>query len=139
MSDLPRLRRFRDPNKKAFTAPRNTEYRATRLTVHGGVSIAIALREEAGSRSAFDYVVLDPSGSNQDSNTGNEDKPITTSDHEDLIDSQGWTDSALSLSFPREVRVVGEEAVPNFQLPSVDKSEQNVVSGTTESQLHPWF
>jgi hypothetical protein len=140
MSDLPGLGGFRDPNEKVFTAQKNTRYKATRLIVHGGVSIAIALRQDVRTRRlAFDYVVLDPSGSNQDSNTGCEDQPKTTSDHEDLIDSQGWTDSPLSLSFPKEVRVVGEEAVPNFQLPPVDKNEQNVASGTTESQLHPWF
>lgn len=128
---------IRDPNEKAFTAPPKTKYQATRLVVHGGVSVAVALRlDNDTSRLTFDYVVLDPSGSDQSGNAGDQAKANA---QKELLDSQGWTDSPLSLSFPKEVRVVGEEAVPNFQLPAVDKSEQKAVAGTPDAQLHRWF
>jgi hypothetical protein len=140
MSDLPGLGGIRDPNERTFTAPPKAKYLATRLVIHTGVSVAIALRQDnETSRLAFDYIVLDPSGSEQGGNASDGDQTKTPSANKELLDSQGWTESPLSLSFPKEVRVVGEEAVPNFRLAPVDKSEEKAAAGTPEAQLHQWF
>ncbi|KAK0704574.1 hypothetical protein B0H67DRAFT_673739 [Lasiosphaeris hirsuta] len=141
MADPSRLRVIDDPNETVFTAPLKTKYKTTRLVVHGGVSVAIALRREDGKgRLAFDYVVLDPSGRDggADDNSGKE-QPSGSDTSKEILDSQGWSDSPLPLFFPKEVRAVGEEAVPNFRLTPVDTSEQKAAAGTAETQLHPWF
>jgi hypothetical protein len=137
---------IRDPNERTFPAPPKTKYLSTRLVVHSGVSVAIALRvENETGRLAFDYVVLDPSRSDEDGDAGDDssskprDQPKPPTAKKELLDSQGWSEPQLSLSFPKEVRLVGEEAVPNLRLPCVDKSEQKAAVGTLETQLHPWF
>lgn len=110
---------FEDPNEKVFLGPSGSKYMSTRLVVHAGITVAIALRDAGNNRLAFEYAVLDPSNG---SSTGVHDKKQDSSKVAagDALDSQGWSDSPLALPFSNEVRVVGEEAIPNWSYPPRD-------------------
>lgn len=92
---------------------------STRLVVHAGVTVSIALRDAGNKRLVFEYAVLDPSnGSSSGTQSKSQDTGKTVIG--DALDSQGWSESPLALPFPSEVRVVGEEAIPNWSVPPVD-------------------
>jgi hypothetical protein len=83
----------------------------------------------------FHYSVLnDPEGELDQS------VPKATSDDvpaPEKLDSQSWLENVRTLSFSSEVRVVGEEAVPVFQIPSVDRGRKAVVPGARNQ--NPWL
>ncbi|WXC47668.1 hypothetical protein QX201_007382 [Fusarium graminearum] len=110
---------FEDPNEKVFVGSSGTRYMSTRLVVHAGVTVSIALRDAGNKRLVFEYAVLDPSnGSSSGTQSKSQDTGKTVIG--DALDSQGWSESPLALPFPSEVRVVGEEAIPNWSVPPVD-------------------
>jgi hypothetical protein len=127
-----------DPNEKVYTGARKNKYITTRLVVHSGIAVAIALRRDSETdRLTFDYAVLDPSGldgNRVDKEQAEKDEKKATGD---LLDSQGWTDTPMILPFPNEVRIVGEEAIPSLRLPLVDKSGQKTTPERSQ-RLDPW-
>lgn len=128
-----------DPNETLFSASQRDKYVASRLVVHGGVTVAIALRQEVGSqRLAYDYAVLDPSGVDS-SSKGKDDQPQGNDGqaYAEMLDANGWSDSPLPLPFSNEIRVVGEDAVPNFRLSPVDRSGQKVPP-ESQTPLDDW-
>ncbi|KAM7219919.1 hypothetical protein V8F06_004774 [Rhypophila decipiens] len=127
------------PNLNRYAAQSKGRYISTRLVTHNGVTIAVALGKADGDPSSFffDYSILNA----EDETQAAKDKAKTTSaETADKLDSQCWFENVKTLQFPCEVRVVGEEAVPVYEIPAVDHSGRKVVRipGQTE-KLNTWF
>ncbi|PWY97400.1 hypothetical protein BCV70DRAFT_67029 [Testicularia cyperi] len=130
-----------DPNSTFFAAPVEGKYTCSRLVTHNGQTIAFALRiDKDGSRPIFDYAYLDASNT-QASDAATSAKPSSKSPEQQKlrqIDSQCWSETALPLSFANELRVVGQEAVPVYKIPSIDKTGHFTTS-TDSEKLDSWL
>jgi hypothetical protein len=120
-----------DPNEVNFPPPKGERYLGTRLVVHVGITIAIALRTDAkGQRLAFDYTILNPQpkaeAAKAEREKGQSQRPKSSTGSArgigDMLDAQGWSDSPLPLQFPNCIRVVGEAAVPEITFSTLDKA-----------------
>ncbi|KAJ0367784.1 hypothetical protein COL154_003005 [Colletotrichum chrysophilum] len=125
-----------EPNLQRYTAQLNGRYVCTRLVTHNGVTIAIALGKTQSNSFFFDYSILDL----QDGATTSKGQSTTAAADTDKLDSQCWSSSAKRLQFPSEVRVVGEEAIPVYQIPAVDRSYRKVIRSQSQKQkLDQWL
>jgi hypothetical protein len=100
------------PNERHYVAKNGAKYLSTRLLTHNGATIAFALGKSSDNTGSlfFDYSILN-AASQEPKNK--QEKPA---DVAEKLDSQSWFDNAKSLRFPSEIRVVGEEAVPVYQV-----------------------
>ncbi|KAH0425359.1 hypothetical protein CcaCcLH18_11015 [Colletotrichum camelliae] len=125
-----------EPNLQRYTAQLEGRYVCTRLVTHNGVTIAIALGKTDSDSFFFDYSILNA----QDGATTSEGQPSTKTADANKLDSQCWFDNAKRLQFPSEVRVVGEEAIPVYQIPAVDRSYRKVNRSQSQKQkLDQWL
>ncbi|KAH9234608.1 hypothetical protein K456DRAFT_1724175 [Colletotrichum gloeosporioides 23] len=84
----------------------------------------------------FAYSILNP----QDGATNSKSQSTTTAANTDKLDSQCWFSNAKRLQFSSEVRVVGEEAIPVYQIPAVDRSYRKVIRSQSQNQkLDQWL
>ncbi|KAK2769529.1 hypothetical protein CKAH01_15148 [Colletotrichum kahawae] len=96
----------------------------------------IALGKAESDSFFFDYSILNA----QDGAKTSEDQPSTKAADANKLDSQCWFDNAKRLQFPTEVRVVGEEAIPVYQIPAVDRSYRKVNRSQSQKQkLDQWL
>ena len=127
------------PNARQYVAGLSGKYLSTRLLTHNGVTIAFALGRAKESRNLFfDYSILN--AADQDANepkipdaTG---KPL---DAADKLDSQFWFENVKSLGFSSEIRVVGEEAVPVYQIPALDRTNHSINPADQPEKLDLWL
>ncbi|KAL3295215.1 Concanavalin A-like lectin/glucanases superfamily protein [Colletotrichum asianum] len=125
-----------EPNLQRYTAQLNGRYVCTRLVTHNGVTIAIALGKTQSNSFFFDYSILDL----QDEATTSKSQSTTAAADTDKLDSQCWSSNAKRLQFSSEVRVVGEEAIPVYQIPAVDRSYRKVIRSQSQKQkLDQWL
>ncbi|KAI8296803.1 hypothetical protein K4K56_000075 [Colletotrichum sp. SAR 10_98] len=84
----------------------------------------------------FDYSILDL----QDGATTSKSQSTTAAADTDKLDSQCWSSNAKRLQFSSEVRVVGEDAIPVYQIPAVDRSYRKVIRSQSQKQkLDQWL
>ncbi|KAI8168496.1 hypothetical protein KHU50_006169 [Colletotrichum sp. SAR 10_65] len=125
-----------EPNLQRYTAQLDGRYVCTRLVTHNGVTIAIALGKTQSNSFFFDYSILDL----QDGATTSKSQSTTAAADTDKLDSQWWSSNAKRLQFSSEVRVVGEEAIPDYQIPAVDRSYRKVIRSQSQKQkLDQWL
>ncbi|KAI8290115.1 hypothetical protein K4K60_006862 [Colletotrichum sp. SAR11_57] len=125
-----------EPNLQRYTAQLNGRYVCTRLVTHNGVTIAIALGKTQSNSFFFDYSILDL----QDGATTSNGQSTTAAADTDKLDSQCWSSNAKRLQFSSEVRAVGEEAIPVYQIPAVDRSYRKVIRSQSQKQkLDQWL
>lgn len=133
------------PNQNKYIARSEGQYLSSRLVTHNGTTIAIALgkmkrREKMkGSEKLeeveimfFEYSILN--AEDQDPVSPQDKSPATV----EKLDSQCWFENVKPLLFPTEVRVIGEEAVPVYPIPSLDRTGHDVDSRSLE-KLDPWL
>lgn len=124
------------PNLNRYTAQSKGRYLSTRLVTHNGVIIAFALGRAEGGSLFFDYSILNA----EDGSQAAKDQAKSTAEAADKLDSQCWFENAKTLQFPSEVRVVGEEAVPVYEIPAVDRSNRKVIRAPDQKEkLNPWL
>ncbi|KAF7534354.1 hypothetical protein G7054_g6291 [Neopestalotiopsis clavispora] len=124
-------------NQKVYRPLFNSKYLSSRVVIHNGTSIAIALGT-SGNHGAlfFHYSILHSEGQSESaSQSGNQKSPNVATD---MLDSQYWFENARVLPFPAEVRVVGEEAVPTYRIPALDRSGRPVGSDEAPEKLDMW-
>ncbi|KAG8525628.1 uncharacterized protein KY384_009272 [Bacidia gigantensis] len=130
------------PNVHKYAAATNGKYLSTRLLTHNGVTIAFALGRTQGSSSRelfFVYSILnaaDPDTNEPQVPGGDKSK---SSSGADKLDSQSWFENVRPLRFSTEIRVVGEEAVPVYQIPAVDRTNHLVNVVHQPQKLDPWL
>src|SRR5262245_17639542 len=121
-----------NPNSRTYVAANRGKYVATRLLIHSGTTIAFALgKSNDGQSLFFDYSILNANDLNSDSQ-GN------TSGATEKLDSQCWFDDVKTLPFPSEVRVVGEEADPVYEIPTLDRTGRLADRDDT-AKLNSWL
>ncbi|KAL5591214.1 hypothetical protein FOVSG1_010103 [Fusarium oxysporum f. sp. vasinfectum] len=126
-------------NKACYTGQANGRYVSTRLVTHNGITIGIALRKAEGGSLFFDYSILNaeeesPSNTNTDA-VQNKQKNATATEK---LDSETWLEHVEPLHFSSEVRVVGQEVVPVYEIPSVDCAGQKTEPDRVEA-LDTWL
>ncbi|KAL8852450.1 MAG: hypothetical protein Q9221_002680 [Calogaya cf. arnoldii] len=124
------------PNEHRYTGVKGSKYISTRLLNHNGITIAFALGRAKGKAkedeiSFFDYSILNGEVQGPNANVRN---PAPT----EKLDSQCWFENVRSLRFPTEVRSVGEEAVPVYQIPALDRTGRPVTQQET-NKLNLWL
>jgi hypothetical protein len=125
------------PNLNRYTAQSDSSYLSTRLLTHNGVTIAFALGKTAGGSRFFDYSILNAEEERQATGEQQQKQAPTLSEK---LDSQCWFENVKTLQFPSEVRVVGEEAVPVYEIPGVDRSGRRVVRSPEQAgKLNTWL
>jgi hypothetical protein len=126
------------PNEHKYIGSVKGKYLSSRLLTHNGITIAVALGKSAQTNELFfEYSVLNAADQETpDANTA-PGKP-NLSDAAEILDSQCWFENARPLRFSSEIRVVGEEAVPCFQIPAIDRTRRSVARDQTE-KLDPWL
>ena len=83
---------------------------------------------------SFEYPILNAEEENQAA----KEQASTTAAAADKLDSQCWFENVKTLQFPSEVRVIGEEAVPVYEIPAVDRSNRKVVRSPNQTEkLNP--
>ncbi|KAJ4141752.1 hypothetical protein NW768_000969 [Fusarium equiseti] len=123
------------PNLNRYTARAGGRYLSTRLVTHNGVTIAIALGKGDKDALFFGYSILNAEEADEAAKAKE-----SASDEADKLDSQCWFENVKTLEFPSEVRVVGEEAVPVYEIPAVDYGGRKAVRALAEkSGLDPWL
>ncbi|PWN86809.1 hypothetical protein FA10DRAFT_304700 [Acaromyces ingoldii] len=71
----------------------------------------------------FEYVVLQPSASSSADDKPPAGKSVGGKTRAgDRLDAQGWSADPILVPFPNEVRIVGQEAVPTYIVPTLDNS-----------------
>ncbi|KAF9879435.1 hypothetical protein CkaCkLH20_02978 [Colletotrichum karsti] len=121
------------PNRKIYESRTASSYLSSRLITHNGVTVAIALGRREDRSLFFDYSVLDMNAADADPAS----KAKNKADLSDQLDSQCWLEQAKPLSFPSEVRVASEEAVPVYEIPGVDRTNSRVSVDQPEKRC-PW-
>lgn len=117
---------FNDPNQHKYTATSGGKYLSSRILTHAGTTIAFALGQKKSDNSLyFDYSILNAPSENE----SDEAKP---SESVEKLDSQCWFEHAKSLLFPQELRVVGEAAVPTYEIPAIDKRGRRVSAASRD-------
>ena len=127
------------PNARQYVAGLSGKYLSTRLLTHNGVTIAFALGRTKESRDLFfDYSILN--AVDQDGNEPKipdaKGKPL---DAAEILDSQSWFENVKSLRFSSEIRVVGEEAVPVYQIPALDRTHHSINAAEQPEKTDLWL
>lgn len=127
------------PNARQYVAGLSGKYVSTRLLTHNGVTIAFALGRAKESRELFfDYSILN--STDQDANEPKiPDVKGKPSDAAEILDSQSWFENLKSLRFSSEIRVVGEEAVPVYQIPPLDHTHRSINAADQPEKLDLWL
>ena len=127
------------PNARQYVAGLSGKYVSTRLLIHNGVTIAFALGRAKESREFFfDYSILN--STDQDANEPKiPDVKGKPSDAAEILDSQSWFENLKSLHFSSEIRVVGEEAVPVYQIPPLDRTHSSINAADQPEKLDLWL
>lgn len=133
------------PNLQTYTATSDGRYRSTRHITHNGITIVIALGTVKRTQMSqdgekfqevdtlfFDYSILN----GEDQDPGSQDKK--SKPEVEKLDAQCWLENVKTLDFPTEVRVVGEEAVPVYQIPPLDRTGHDAQPGSPET-VDAWF
>lgn len=138
------LQDTQNPNLNCYNPRNGGRYLATRLVTHNGVTVAIAMGRSEKRAPFFEYSILNPAA---DADRAKADAqppkpsaspglPSTTTEAEKL-DSQCWLENAKTLIFSSEVRVVGEDAVPVYEIPAIDGNGAKVGADRHEMR-DPW-
>ena len=116
------------PNQNVYTARSGGSYITSRTVTHNGTTIAIALGKSADGKSRFfDYSILNAEEEETEKSDDKSKKNKGSGPQADEeLDSQSWFENAQRLVFANEVRVVGEEAVPAYQIPMVDQNNRKL-------------
>lgn len=123
------------PNLHRYSTQSGGRYLSTRLVSHNGITIAVALGKAAGGSLFFAYSILNAEDEDQAAKA-----KASTTEEADKLDSQCWFENVKVLQFPSEVRVVGEEAVPVYEIPAVDHSNRKVVRERTQKdKINAWL
>ncbi|CCT73221.1 uncharacterized protein FFUJ_10097 [Fusarium fujikuroi IMI 58289] len=104
------------PNLNRYSPQSSSRYLSTRLVTHNGTTIAVALGKAGDGSLFFAYSILNAEEEDQ-AKKESEAKPSAAGEA-DKLDSQCWFDNAKILQFSSEVRVIGEESVPVYQIPA---------------------
>ncbi|KAH8729939.1 hypothetical protein BGZ61DRAFT_530066 [Ilyonectria robusta] len=124
------------PNLNRYTAQPSGRYLSNRLVTHNGITIAIALGKAEGGSYFFAYSILNAEEESQ----ATKEQATKTGAAVDKLDSQCWFENVKMLQFPSEVRVVGEEAIPVYEIPAVDRSNRKVVRSPDQTErLNTWL
>ncbi|KAH7161676.1 hypothetical protein EDB81DRAFT_944310 [Dactylonectria macrodidyma] len=124
------------PNLNRYIAQSNGRYLSTRLVTHNGITIAVALGKAEGGSLFFAYSILNAEEENQAA----KEQASKTAAAADQLDSQCWFENVKLLQFPSEVRVIGEEAVPVYEIPAIDRSNRKVVRSLSQvDKLNTWL
>ncbi|PWY97402.1 hypothetical protein BCV70DRAFT_202911 [Testicularia cyperi] len=140
---IPVINEDKDPNQTSFAA-KDGRYVNSRLVIHNGQTISIALRLTQDRKPIFEYAFLDATvaqkSSGKTTNTGRNKKAAASSEpaKRDQLDSQGWTEKPKLLTFVDEIRVVGQEAIPVYKIPPVDNTGRYTTS-QDKSKLNLWL
>jgi hypothetical protein len=126
-----------NPNERQYNARNFGKYLSTRMLTHTGITIAFALGRETkdvSSNMFLDYSILNAA---EESPTDEQKEKEKKKVDPDELDSQHWFENVKTLRFPSEIRVVGEEAVPVYELPPVDTAGA-AVNPEEEEKLDMW-
>ncbi|EQB44946.1 hypothetical protein CGLO_16241 [Colletotrichum gloeosporioides Cg-14] len=124
------------PNLCRYQAQLDGEYVSTRVITHNGTTVAVALAKAKNGVLSFNYSILDTTAGSQ----MDKEQASSTAAVGEKPDSKCWFDNVKTLNFPSEVRVIGEEAVPVYQIPAVDRSNRKTVRSPTHGQkLDEWL
>ncbi|KAF4908664.1 hypothetical protein CGCVW01_v012188 [Colletotrichum viniferum] len=124
------------PNLQRYKAQLDGEYVSTRVVTHNGTTIAVALAKAKNGVLSFNYSILDTAAGSQ----MDKGQASSTAAVDEKCDSKCWFDNVKTLNFPSEVRVIGEEAVPVYQIPAVDPSNRKTVRSPAHGQkLDEWL
>lgn len=123
------------PNLNRYSAPSSSRYSSTRLVTHNGITIAVALGKDSGGSLFFAYSVLNAEEEDQAAKAKS-----SATEEADKLDSQCWFENVKILEFPSEVRVIGEEAIPVYEIPAVDRSNRKAVRERSQREgLNTWL
>ncbi|KAJ4316693.1 hypothetical protein N0V84_007741 [Fusarium piperis] len=123
------------PNLNRYSAPSSGRYLSTRLVTHNGITIAVALGKAEGGSLFFAYSILNAEEEDQVTKA-----KASATEEADTLDSQCWFENVKVLQFPSEFRVVGEEAVPVYEIPAVDRSSRKAIRALSQKdKLNTWL
>lgn len=135
------LQDIQNPNQNSYTARTGGRYIANRLVTHNGQTIAIALGRGVTGAFYFDYSILNSAADAdrakadaQPSKSSSSPGPPSATAETEKLDSQCWLENARTLTFSSEVRVVGEDAVPVYEIPAVDSTDAKVGADRPEQR-----